>query len=310
MKTHFFNAAKTNDTLTLSIYDVIGADMFGSGVTASQVQDALQGNHKNVTLRINSPGGDAFEGAAIYNLLASHGKPVNVIVDGLAASAASIICMAGKTITMNSGSMMMIHPAQGLGMGNADDMRKMAETLDAVTASIADIYVKSTGLPKDQVLDMMNKETWMSADEAKQNGFATAVSPDEKVQNSFDLSAFKFKNTPVELTNVVKTKAVAGEHLTAGDFIYVGDPDKTDTWSLPWHFSSDEKTKSHLRDALARFDQDEVIPEAHKPEAYAKLLRLCKEHGIEVSQRGNPKNAVASVDYSLRLKAVEVERRK
>jgi HK97 family phage prohead protease len=93
-----------------------------------------------------------------------------------------------------------------------------------------------------------------------------------------------------------KTKEVAGEHLTAGDFIYVGDPDKPDTWSLPWHFSTEEKTQSHLRDALARFDQDEVIPEGQKAEAHAKLVRLCKEHGIEVSSDDKER----SLDHRLR----------
>jgi ATP-dependent protease ClpP protease subunit len=192
----FFNSAKKDDTLTLSIYDVIGADFFGEGITASQVQDALQGDHKSVTVRVNSPGGDAFEGCTIYNLLNSHRKPVNVIVDGLAASAASIICMAGETVTMNDGSMMMIHEAQAQGMGNAEEIRKLADTLDAVTSSIADIYVASTGLPKDEILDLMSNETWMSAAEAKANGFATAVSDSARVSNSFDLSAFKFKNIP------------------------------------------------------------------------------------------------------------------
>ena len=85
------------------------------------------------------------------------------------------------------------------------------------------------------------------------------------------------------MSNAAKTKEVAGEHLTAGDFIYVGNPDDTSTWSLPWHFSTEEKTKSHLRDALARFDQDKVIPKAHKPEAHAKLVRIAKQHGIDVS---------------------------
>jgi ATP-dependent protease ClpP protease subunit len=195
-KNRFFNAAKSDDTLTLSIYDVIGADFFGEGITASQVQDALKGDHKNVTVRVNSPGGNAFEGVAIYNLLNSHRKPVNVIVDGLAASAASIICMAGETVTMNDGAMMMIHEAQAVGTGTALEIRQLADTLDAVTSSIADIYVASTGMPKDKVLGLMSDETWMSAAEAKANGFATAVSDAARVSNSFDLSAFKFKHVP------------------------------------------------------------------------------------------------------------------
>lgn len=305
----FFNAAQTENVLTLEVYDVIGADFFGDGITASAVSDAIAqaGAHDSVTLRINSPGGDAFEGVAIYNVLKNHGKPVNVCVDGLAASAASIVAMSGDTICMGTGSMMMIHPAQGMAMGDAKAVREFADTLDQVSASIADIYVERTKNSKKSVTDMMNAETWMSAKEAVKNGFATEVSDGKKVSNAFDLSAFQFRNIPEELKAQAKTKEVDGEHLTAGDFIYVGDPDKTDTWSLPWKFSTAEKTKSHLRDALARFDQDEVIPESHKAEAYAKLVRLCKENGIEVSQRGKAKN---EVDYSIRMKQIQLEKRK
>lgn len=279
-----FTAKAEADTLTLEIYDAIGADWFGQGITASIVSDAMKtaGDYSCLNVRLNSPGGDLFEGVAIYNLFRSCGKPVNVSVDGLAASAASLVAMAGDTITMGVGTQMMIHRAMGGAMGYADDMRKLADILDSVSASAADIYVTRTGMKKDKVMKLMDAETWMSANEALDSGFATAVS-EHKAQNvagRFDLSMFK--NTPVSLQ--VKTKRVDGEDLTAGDFIWVGNYDKVDTWALPWHFSTDEKTKSHLRDALARFDQEDKIPESEKPEAHAKLVRLCKEHGIEVSE--------------------------
>ena len=256
-----FKAQAEGKSLSLQIYDVIGADMFGQGITASMVKAALDesGDCDDIQVNLNSPGGDAFEGVAIYNVLKNSGKPVCIVVDGLAASAASIVCMAGAKITMGEGSMIMIHEAMALCAGFADDMRQMADTLDTVSASIADIYVSRTKNSKTSVLEMMKAETWMGAKEAVKNGFATEVAGKGRVSNSFDLS--RFKNVPEELKNAAKTKEIDGEHLTAGDFVYVGDPDKTDTWSLPWHFSTDEKTKSHLRDALARFDQDEVIPE-------------------------------------------------
>ena len=176
MKHKFFNVAKTADTLVLSIYGPIGADMWGDGITAQSVSDALKAESKSVTVRINSPGGSAFDGVAIYNLLKSSGKQVDVIVDGMAASAASIVAMAGNTITMSTGSVQMIHEGQAMAFGSADDMRKMADTLTTVTSSIADIYVAKTGLPKDEVLAMQNVETWMDADEAVAKGFATAIS--------------------------------------------------------------------------------------------------------------------------------------
>ena len=302
----FFNSAKVDSTLTMTFYSSIGGDLFGEGITPQMVTDAMESNsYSDITLRLNSPGGDAYAGVAIYNILRSCGKPINVVVDGMAASAASLIAMAGDSITMNKGSVLMIHNAMGMAIGDANDMVKMADTLTKVTDSIADIYVAKTGTPKPEILAMMDKETWMNADEAIANRFATAIGKEAAVSNSFDLSAFK--HTPIELQ--AKTKEVDGEHLTAGDFVYVGNPDDTSTWSLPWHFSTDEKTKSNLRDALARWDQDEVIPESHKDEAFAKLLRLCKEHGIDVSRRGNPKND-SDIDITLALRRIEIERRK
>jgi hypothetical protein len=204
--------------------------------------------------------------------------------------------------------MLMIHNAMALCAGFASDFRQMAETLDTVSGSIADIYVSRTKNKKSDVLDMMTAETWMGAKEAVKNGFATEVGGNAKITNSFDLSIYK--NTPIALQ--AKTKRVANEDLTASCFIYVGDPDKTDTWALPWHFSTEEKTQSHLRDALARFGQEEKIPEAHKAECYAKLVRLCKEHGIEVSEKKNEATSFEDEAYKLDLlfKRLEIEKRK
>jgi ATP-dependent protease ClpP protease subunit len=299
-KNRFFNSAKADDGLTLSFYDAIGSDIFGEGITAQAVSDALKGDFKSITVRLNSPGGDAFVGTAIYNLLRSCSKPISVIVDGMAASAASIVAMAGDTITMNTGSVMMIHEAQALAIGDEDLMRKMADTLNKVTGTIADIYVAKTGLAKEKVLAMMKEETWMNGEEAVANKFATSVGKDAAVKNEYDLSVFK--NVPITLQ--AKTKRVANEDLTAACFIYVGDPDKTDTWKLPWHFSSEEKTVSHLRNALARFDQAE-IPEDHKAECWAKLVRLCKEHGIDVEAE-KPKDEAYKI--SLLQKRLEIEK--
>lgn len=196
----FFNSAAKGNTLTLSFYDAIGADFFGDGITATMVQEALnQADYTDITVRLNSPGGNAFEGVSIYNLLHSCGKPVNVVVDGLAASAASIIAMAGDTITMNDGSMLMIHEAQAIAMGDAAEMLKMADTLKAVTGSIADIYVSRTKTDKPEVLALMAAETWMDANDAVSKGFATATTKSSAVKNSFDLGVFK--NTPEVLKN-------------------------------------------------------------------------------------------------------------
>jgi ATP-dependent protease ClpP protease subunit len=190
--------ARANEVLCLDIYDCIGANLYGEGITASMVSEAIKSNpNLDITLNINSPGGDLFEGVAIYNVLKSSGRTVKVNVVGLAASAASLIAMAGDTITMQLGTQLMIHEALTVAAGFASDMRKMADTLDSVTASAADIYVARTGLSKEAVLILMAAETWMSPEDAVKQGFATSVSESKGITNSFDLSMFK--HTPVEL---------------------------------------------------------------------------------------------------------------
>ncbi len=305
-KTTSFRAAAADGDLCLEMYDVIGADFFGDGTTAQSVSDALAnaGVYNSITVRLNSPGGDLFEGVAIYNVLKAAKKPINVVVDGLAASAASLIAMAGDKVTMGTGAMMMVHEAIAMTAGYANDHRKMAGTLDTVTASAADLYVEKTGMKKADVLALMAAETWMSAQECVDKGFANAISDDEAaIGNAFDLSVFK--NVPAKLKAEAKTKEVDGEALTAGDFIYVGDPDKVDTWALPWHFSTEEKTQSHLRDALSRWDQEEKIPESEKPAARAKLERLCKEHGVDVSDK-KAKNDASDVVVTMLAKRLEI----
>ncbi|HSY26415.1 MAG TPA: head maturation protease, ClpP-related [Burkholderiaceae bacterium] len=302
-----FSAKADGGALTLEIYDAIGADFFGDGITATSVSSAIAqaGKFASITVRLNSPGGDLFEGVAIYNLLRAAGKPVNVVVDGLAASAASLIACAGDTITMGLGTQYMLHEALAMTAGYASDMRKMADTLDSVSSSAADIYVAKTGLAKDKVLALMAAETWYGPEDAVANGFATSVSASKAtVTNSFDLSVFK--NTPIELQT--KTKEVDGEHLDASDFIYAGDKNDTSTWSLPWHFSTEAKTVSHLRDALARFDQDEIIPAADRPRAHGKLVRIAKEHGIDVEVKSNEADDNFLID--ILRKRVEVEKRR
>ena len=124
--------------------------MFGNGITAASISAAIAeaGEFDSITVRLKLPGGDLFEGVAAYNLLKNSGKPVNVAVDGLAASAASLIAMAGDSVTMGEGSMTMIDRAMAACAGFADDMRQMADTLDTVSASAAALYVSKTGMSK------------------------------------------------------------------------------------------------------------------------------------------------------------------
>lgn len=170
-------AAEADEGATISIYDVIGEDWWtGEGVTAKRIAGALRAIGKEpVTVSINSPGGDMFEGVAIYNLLREHPAAVTVKVMGLAASAASVIAMAGDRIEMGVGTFLMIHNAWGVVVGNRNDFRAAAEMFDEFDGAMADIYVARTGQGRDDVAAMMDAERWLRPEEAIERGFADAT---------------------------------------------------------------------------------------------------------------------------------------
>lgn len=162
----------SNEATELYIYDEISS----YGVTAADFVAALNAvNASRITLRINSPGGDVFDGLAILNALRAHPANVDVIVDGIAASAASFIAMAGNTVLMSQQSMMMIHDGSGFVIGNAKDMREMADLLDKTSDNIAAVYAKRTGKSKEEWRDAMLAETWYSDEEAVRAGLADGI---------------------------------------------------------------------------------------------------------------------------------------
>lgn len=175
---HPFAAAPGADAdATISIFDVIGEDGWtGGGVTAKRISAALRSiGNRDVIVRINSPGGDMFEGIAIYNLLRTHPAKVTVEVLGWAASAASIIAMAGDVIRMGLGSFMMVHNAWGLVIGNRHDLREAASLFEQFDAALADIYEARTGIDRVGIERLMDAETFMTAAQAVEYGFADAV---------------------------------------------------------------------------------------------------------------------------------------
>jgi len=156
----------------IMIYDEIGF----WGVTASDfIRDLADIKASTINLRINSPGGDVFDGVAIYNAVKRHTAEVNVFIDGLAASAASFIAMAGDKVSMSPHSQMMIHEASGLAIGNAEDMRKLADMLDKTSDSIAAMYAERAGGDVTEWRARMKDETWYSDQEAVDAGLADEV---------------------------------------------------------------------------------------------------------------------------------------
>ena len=169
------------DQFSLDLLDVIGADIFGDGITASAVQALLPTGASVLPLRvrIDSPGGVASEGAAIRSILRAYsaetGMPVRVEIHGIAASAASIIAMAGDEIAMAPDALLMVHEASSFAFGAAEDMRHTADVLEIVNTSMANTYAARTGLDVDDVRVLMRAETWMTADDAIEQGFATEI---------------------------------------------------------------------------------------------------------------------------------------
>lgn len=160
------------ETALIEIYDTIG---FG-GVSEAQVASALRSiGPRPVVIQINSPGGDAFAGMTIFNLLRLHGHSITTQILGLAASAASIVAMAGDRVEVAKNAQSMIHRAQGGAFGDAEWMRTVAVVLDKLDDAAVEVYHARTGLPVDQIKAMMAAETYMSADEMISFGFADAL---------------------------------------------------------------------------------------------------------------------------------------
>ncbi len=161
------------------VYDVVGDDGWGEGVGPKKLATFLRSNPQieTIEVRINSNGGDAFAGLAIVNLLRSAGKPIHVFIDGVAASAASSIAMAGDTVTMPETSMLMIHNAYTWACGNAAAHRKIADDLDKVMQSIKLLYLSKAGekLTEEKLDELLDAETYLSAEEAYKLGLCDEV---------------------------------------------------------------------------------------------------------------------------------------
>lgn len=168
---------------SIGIYDVIGYDYWtGEGVTAKRVAGALRALGKGpVTVNVNSPGGDLFEGLAIYSLLREHEGEVTVRVLGLAASAASVVAMAGDTVQIARAGFLMVHNAWVLMAGNRHDFRDTADTMEPFDAAMADIYAARTGGDVKAMAKLMDAETWIGGSSAVDQGFADELLPSDQV---------------------------------------------------------------------------------------------------------------------------------
>ena len=180
-------AKSDNADNVITIYDDIGESWYSEGVTAKRIAAALRSiGDKDVVVNINSPGGDYFEGISIYNLLAQHKGKVTVQVVGMAASAASIIAMAGDEILMGDGTFLMIHNAWSLAIGNRHDLKSSIDVLEQIDTAMADLYAQRSGLSNAEIVGMMDRESWIGREAALNNGFATGELDISTVESSED----------------------------------------------------------------------------------------------------------------------------
>lgn len=202
-KNWFQMKATSETTADIYIYDEIG----GWGISARRFTEDLiaLGNLSHINLHIHSPGGEVFEGIAIYNQLKNHNASITVYIDGLAASMASVIAMVGDEVIMPTNAMMMIHKPWGVSWGDADDMRDYADLLDKVENVLIPAYMEKTGKTKEELEAMLSEETWLTAEECVEHGFANSIIEPVKAMASLSSKRIEeFKSMPNSLKNTLK----------------------------------------------------------------------------------------------------------
>ncbi|MGF6862836.1 ATP-dependent Clp protease protease subunit [Rhodobacteraceae bacterium MBR-64] len=190
----------------VAIYDEIGA--YGVSAKGFLAELGALPDGTPVDLRLNSPGGSVFDAVAIYNALKRHAGTVTVWIDGIAASAASYVAMAGDEIVMPENAFLMIHDPSGLAMGTAGDMRAMAEALDKIAGSLVRGYAAKSGKPDDEIAALMSAETWFDAADAVAAGFADRLAEPVRMAARFDIG--RFRNAPPDLVEAVEATGQEG----------------------------------------------------------------------------------------------------
>lgn len=195
--------AKNEKTGELLLYgEIASSSWWGDEVTPKQFKEDLDalGDINTLDVYINSPGGDVFAGQAIYSILRRCDAQVSVYVDGLAASAASVVAMAGDTIIMPANAMMMIHNPWTFAAGNARDFRKLADDMDKIRDSMIVAYESRSALTTEEITEIMDAETWLSAEECLEYGFADEIAEAKQIAASMDEKYFAvYRNIPDEL---------------------------------------------------------------------------------------------------------------
>nr|DAM66433.1 MAG TPA: Putative ATP dependent Clp protease [Caudoviricetes sp.] len=207
-KRKFWNWSKNKNGRILRIDGVIAEEPWiDDKITPKQFKSELMLSSGDITLWINSPGGDVFAASQIYNMLMDYKGNVTVKIDGLAASAASVIAMSGSKILMSPVSQIMVHNPMTIAIGNAEEMSKAINMLSEIKESIINAYELKTNLPRDEISKMMDSETWMNARKAVELGFADEIMYIENQKSDTVLDSFMFSRMAVTNKLIEKLKS-------------------------------------------------------------------------------------------------------
>ena len=261
------------------IYEDIGE----YGVSAKSVAAQLKemGDQKEISVRINSPGGSVFEGSTIYNLLKNNEAKVTVYIDGLCASIASVIAMAADQVVMADNALMMIHDPWSLAIGNADELRREADVLDKVKESLVTTYVARTGMSRDEISTLLKDETWLDAEEAIEFGFADASEEPKLVAAQIRKVINDKITVPKGLLPEIPKKEAAknGEVLDNGKNSNGVDPKAKGEKVMTQKVDIEKVKQEVASDALAadKKRRDSIASVFDKFEDQAGLMRTCQD---------------------------------
>lgn len=276
-----------NETELLLEGVIASTSWWGDEVTPKAFKNELKKHTGDITVRINSPGGDVFAGVSIYNALVEHDGKVTVKVEALAASAASFVAMAGEDIIMLPGSMMMIHNPWTFAVGDKDELAKVVEMLEKTGDSIASIYVARTGKSEEEIADLLAAETWMTAQEAVDLGFATEAQEPKKPSVSDSIKnalsyASTVRNAVMQPAMSIKQKAEKQE---------VEEVIVSDTAQEPAKATTEESKTS---DVEAKKTETEEVTEPPVKEVNNSVeketVNMTEQEKIAAAQVIEPKN--------------------
>lgn len=284
--------------------DISSETWWGDEATPEMLRNELKEHSGDLTVSLNSGGGDVFAGVAMHNALAQHDGQVTIRVDGLAASIASIIAMAGDKVIMSPGAMMMIHKPWTLAVGDANEMQKVKGVLESIEKAMLPIYTARTGKTEQEIQEMLDAETWMTAEEAVDLGFADEyIKPKNKVSVSDAIKnimngkyALSMSATEDSMKNLVdKIKASDDEEVEETDVTDTAQEETTDDVKSDEVETADEEEAEVVEDKADAGDKSEA-PAEELNNSDNKELKMSKQDDIaaENIQAAAPKQETAA----------------